>query len=70
MQEKEPVDVADLEELLDMAKVNYFVRVNSPSEQWMPRWFIEESRRRVARFIEDYPGFEQGWADVGFVFSW
>ncbi|KAK0442395.1 hypothetical protein EV421DRAFT_583659 [Armillaria borealis] len=69
MQEKEPVDVDDLDELLDMAKDNYSVRVNSPSEQWLPGWFIEESRRRVARFIEDYPGFEQGWADVGFVFS-
>ncbi|KAK0501797.1 hypothetical protein EDD18DRAFT_1279505 [Armillaria luteobubalina] len=68
MQEKEPTDIDDLEELLLMAK-GFQVRVNLPSEQWMPNWFIEESRRRVARFITDYPFSGEAWADVGFVFS-
>jgi hypothetical protein len=66
MNDKVPVDEEDIEELLDLAVAVYDVHLGIESEEWMPEWFVEEAKERVAEYVQEWPNSGGSWQEIGF----
>lgn len=62
-QEKQHVDVVDIEELLDIALDAGIVL---DTERWMPEVFVLTARQRVEEFTAEFPETSYQWATIGF----
>jgi hypothetical protein len=66
MRDKVPMDEDDIEELLELAVEKYSVHLGTDSEKWMPKWFVEEAKERVAEYVQSWPDSAGSWQDIGF----
>ncbi|KAG6812351.1 hypothetical protein H0H92_003251 [Tricholoma furcatifolium] len=64
MREKVPVDVKDIEELLEIGKEWHGVHLNRV--QWLPGWFEVQSQERVQLYTSNRPWLKRPWRDLGF----
>ncbi|THU75320.1 hypothetical protein K435DRAFT_974877 [Dendrothele bispora CBS 962.96] len=81
MREKQPTDVKDINELLDLAVTKYAivtVRVSAKGSTskgqtllekekiWLPATFIRDGKTRVRKYVEMYPASRRQWKVIGF----
>ena len=64
MNDKVPIDEDDIEELLELAVAEYAVHLRT--EEWMPAWFVEEAKGRVADYVQRWPDTADSWQEIGF----
>lgn len=62
--EKQSADVADIDELLDLAVDKFETRLES--EEWLPDWFVQRGCVRISEFIAEFPDTASYWAEIGF----
>ncbi|KAF8219289.1 hypothetical protein L208DRAFT_767547 [Tricholoma matsutake] len=62
MRDKVPMDEGDIEELLDLAVEH---EVHLRKERWMPKWFVEEARERIAEYVQVFPYSASDWREIG-----
>ncbi|KAL0578772.1 hypothetical protein V5O48_003225 [Marasmius crinis-equi] len=66
MRRKQPTDVADITELLNLAVTKY-PSVNLEKDAlWLPESFVEAAKTRVRRFIRQYSYTKKHWERLGF----
>ena len=65
MQDKQPVDVRDITELLNLSVTRYRLRLKDEA-RWLPETFIKEGKRRVKAYTRLYPTTVDQWAAIGF----
>ncbi|EAU82993.1 hypothetical protein CC1G_09255 [Coprinopsis cinerea okayama7 len=67
MQAKVPEDEGDIAELLQIASEEYGLSV-ADEEHWWPDWFVDESKERMAEFVDEWPEIAEEWMALGFDF--
>ncbi|KAJ3793436.1 hypothetical protein GGU11DRAFT_691798 [Lentinula aff. detonsa] len=63
MRQKQPTDVRDIQELLQLAEQKYATAVETP---YLPESFVQAGKTRVRKFIGMYPWSEKQWKILGF----
>ncbi|KAJ3893900.1 hypothetical protein GG344DRAFT_42325 [Lentinula edodes] len=64
MRDKQPTDVQDIRELLQLAEQKYaLLKREGP---YLPESFIETAKTRVRKFAQMYPWSEKQWIMIGF----
>ncbi|EEB93721.1 hypothetical protein MPER_07586 [Moniliophthora perniciosa FA553] len=66
MRQKQPVDVRDIMELLNLAVTNYPDVKLRKEEGWLPATFVSAARTRVKAFVRLYPTSSRHWKAIGF----
>ncbi|KAK7038874.1 hypothetical protein VNI00_010506 [Paramarasmius palmivorus] len=66
MRAKQPVDVRDIMELLNLAVTKYTDVKLAKEESWLPDTFVSAGRKRVRAFTRMYPTSARHWKAVGF----
>lgn len=64
-QEKQYVDVEDIEELLGIVVDEYPDQIID-RQRWVPDSMIDAGQNRVDEFVEELPETKDDWLDVGF----
>ncbi|KAJ3840254.1 hypothetical protein EV361DRAFT_788238 [Lentinula raphanica] len=57
-------DVADVKAMLDIA-FKKRVHINDLEYNWVPQWFVRQSKERVDEFIRRFPGTGDIWESLG-----
>jgi len=72
MREKQPTDVRDITELLNLAVTKYSGAVSrkqtllEKERAWLPETFVRDGEKRVKKYIQLYPSSRSQWRTVGF----
>lgn len=68
MKDKQPVDVQDIMELLNLAMTSRKVgRLDLGKEKdWLPETFVDAGKSRVKRYVKLYPTTAKQWKYIGF----
>ncbi|KAG7097934.1 hypothetical protein E1B28_005245 [Marasmius oreades] len=66
MRAKQPTDVADITELLNVAVTKYLDVKLKNDEVWLPASFVDAAKRRVKLFTTRYPFTRSQWKLLGF----
>ncbi|PFH48736.1 hypothetical protein AMATHDRAFT_49290 [Amanita thiersii Skay4041] len=61
-QAKVPQDEKDIQEMLEMLDEDDHLSNN----EWLPRYLIRNSERRIVDFVEEFPGTDTEWKYIGF----
>ena len=64
-QEKQHVDVEDIEELLTIV-CDMGTHIDSKSMKWLPDDFVSDAQDRVYEFVEEFPRTALEWEALGF----
>lgn len=64
MNEKQPIDEEDIDELLTLAVDDFGVELRG--EKWIPKWFVRAARQRVGEFVDEFPESADSWYKIGF----
>jgi hypothetical protein len=65
MRDKQPMDVRDIRELLNLAVDLVPMPDMETEEGWLPNSFVTAARRRVRRFEVEYPDTSRSWRRLG-----
>ncbi|KAF9261330.1 hypothetical protein L218DRAFT_870414, partial [Marasmius fiardii PR-910] len=66
MRAKQPTDVADITELLNIAVTKYPDVKLQKEQVWLPVSFVDAGKKRVKRFVSEYPFTGREWKLLGF----
>ncbi|KAF5344370.1 hypothetical protein D9758_013271 [Tetrapyrgos nigripes] len=65
-QKKVPQDVKDIDALVEIAVNDWEVHLENQEERWLPRWFVNQSKKRVDEYLKKFPWKEEDWESLGF----
>jgi len=65
MQEKQYVDVEDIEELLAIT-CDQRTHIGSRSLSWLAQEFVDAAQQRIYEYVEEFPESSLYWQDMGF----
>ncbi|KAK1216411.1 hypothetical protein PQX77_020964 [Marasmius sp. AFHP31] len=66
MRRKQPIDVADITEMLNLAATKYPRVKLDKDKEWLPESFVEAARTRVRLFIRKHSYTKEHWRRLGF----